>query len=322
MQFLVGMPGTDLARRKPGVQIPSPPPPNPAGQSVASMKRAALAACWGRAGAANAHGRVFDVALGAAAEAVDRQTNPSLTGGQRPALLAAHGPCEGSNSSRPWERRSSARRSSSRVRNPNSEEAVSLSGKAPGPAALKRWVTQPPGKVYERVRAVPSMRRQRRAPACSEVTSVAPARSQEAVSLTTIAPLPARSWSRVITERPLLTATSATVQSAGTNCRHGISEADGTDWAISHNCSRSLQPTSLTPSEVATASSLSKMILVFRAARPAGPRSPPRVRSGGRSSAGPGSAEAGSAAAARTRHAGHGPGPAADGAAGRAGPGR
>jgi hypothetical protein len=27
MQFLAGMPGADLARRKPGVQIPSPPPP-------------------------------------------------------------------------------------------------------------------------------------------------------------------------------------------------------------------------------------------------------------------------------------------------------
>jgi hypothetical protein len=35
--------------------------PNTAGQSVVSVERAALTACWGRAGAANAPGRVFDV---------------------------------------------------------------------------------------------------------------------------------------------------------------------------------------------------------------------------------------------------------------------
>jgi hypothetical protein len=43
--------------------------PNTAGQSVASAERAALSPFRGRAGAANAHGRVFDVGLGAAAEA-------------------------------------------------------------------------------------------------------------------------------------------------------------------------------------------------------------------------------------------------------------
>jgi hypothetical protein len=48
------MPGTDLARRKPGVQIPSPPPPKPAGQSVASLERAALTARCGRTAAASA----------------------------------------------------------------------------------------------------------------------------------------------------------------------------------------------------------------------------------------------------------------------------
>src|SRR4029453_12833940 len=48
---------------------PLPPTPNIAGQSVASVERAALAAFWGRAGAANAHGRVLDVGWGAAAEA-------------------------------------------------------------------------------------------------------------------------------------------------------------------------------------------------------------------------------------------------------------
>jgi hypothetical protein len=35
--------------------------PNTAGQSVASLERAALTAFWGRAGAANAPGRVLDV---------------------------------------------------------------------------------------------------------------------------------------------------------------------------------------------------------------------------------------------------------------------
>jgi hypothetical protein len=35
--------------------------PISAGQSVASVERAALARCWGRAGAADAHGRVLDV---------------------------------------------------------------------------------------------------------------------------------------------------------------------------------------------------------------------------------------------------------------------
>jgi hypothetical protein len=43
-----------LARRKSGVQIPSPPPPNIPGQSVASLRRAALAACCGRTTAASA----------------------------------------------------------------------------------------------------------------------------------------------------------------------------------------------------------------------------------------------------------------------------
>jgi hypothetical protein len=53
MQFLPRRHGADLARRKPGVQIPSPPPPIAAGQSVASVQSAALTACWGRAAAAS-----------------------------------------------------------------------------------------------------------------------------------------------------------------------------------------------------------------------------------------------------------------------------
>jgi hypothetical protein len=43
-----------LARRKPGVQIPSPPPHIPAGQSVVSFERAALTARCGRTAAASA----------------------------------------------------------------------------------------------------------------------------------------------------------------------------------------------------------------------------------------------------------------------------
>jgi hypothetical protein len=42
-QFLAGMPGTDLARRKPGVQIPSPPPPtSQVRASPASSRRRSL----------------------------------------------------------------------------------------------------------------------------------------------------------------------------------------------------------------------------------------------------------------------------------------
>jgi hypothetical protein len=52
-QFLARRPGTDLARRKPGVQIPSPPPPTFAGQSVASVEPATLTAGCGRAAAAS-----------------------------------------------------------------------------------------------------------------------------------------------------------------------------------------------------------------------------------------------------------------------------
>ena len=93
MQVRMALTPNSLARRRPGVQIPSPPPPNTAGQSVASLEPVALTAFWGRAGAADAHGRVFDVGLGAAAELVDHQSNPSPDRAQRPARLAAHRPC-------------------------------------------------------------------------------------------------------------------------------------------------------------------------------------------------------------------------------------
>jgi hypothetical protein len=94
-----------------------------------------------------------------------------------------------------------------------------------------------------------------------------PLGSQLAVSRTARAAAPARSWFRVISDRPLLTATSATLQPTGRNCTQGTRDADGTDWAISHSGSRSPQLTSLTPSGVATATSLLKRCLGFRAAR-------------------------------------------------------
>jgi hypothetical protein len=52
--------------------------PNLAGQSAARSTLAALAACWGRAGAANALGRVLDVDWAAAAEAGRPSEHPSL----------------------------------------------------------------------------------------------------------------------------------------------------------------------------------------------------------------------------------------------------
>src|SRR5829696_9104821 len=67
--------------------------PNTAGQSVASVEQAALTACWGRAGAANAYGRVLDVGLGAAAETGRPSEQPFARLGPRPALLAAHRSC-------------------------------------------------------------------------------------------------------------------------------------------------------------------------------------------------------------------------------------
>jgi hypothetical protein len=51
----------------------------------------------------------------------------------------------------------------------------------------------------------------------------------------TTAAAPARSWSRVMTERPSLTATFATVQPGRQDWTQGSSDADGTDWASSHS---------------------------------------------------------------------------------------
>ena len=56
MQVGMALTPNSLARRKPGVQIPSPPPHNPAGQSVAGASSAALTSFRGRAGAAKRRG--------------------------------------------------------------------------------------------------------------------------------------------------------------------------------------------------------------------------------------------------------------------------
>src|SRR6266511_1964903 len=66
--------------------------------------------------------------------------------------------------------------------------------------------------------------------------------SQPAVIRTTIAPGPARSLSRVMTDWPSFTVTFLSVQPVGRDRRHGTSDADGTDWASNHSGSRRVQP--------------------------------------------------------------------------------
>src|SRR5918994_7009719 len=111
--------------------------------------------------------------------------------------------------------------------------------------AVSCVVTHPPANTSNRVaenigaRSWISMRR--RAPGWSDRTWLAPAGSQVAASRTTIAPMPARSLSRVSTDWPSLTVTLLSVQPAGRDRRQGTSDADGTDWASSHNGSKSVQ---------------------------------------------------------------------------------
>jgi hypothetical protein len=61
-QFHVRRLGTDLARRKPGVQIPSPPPHNPAAQSVVGASSAALSSFPGSPGPHWGHARTVEAA--------------------------------------------------------------------------------------------------------------------------------------------------------------------------------------------------------------------------------------------------------------------
>jgi hypothetical protein len=128
---------------------------------------------------------------------------------------------------------------------PSTDGASLMSWARRAAGVLSRVVTQPPGNTSNRVAencgARSSISMYRRAPGWSDGTWVAPAGSQVAVSRTTIAPMPARSLSRVSTERPSLTVTLLSVQPAGRDRRHGTSDADGTDWASSHCGSRSVQ---------------------------------------------------------------------------------
>ena len=106
-----------------------------------------------------------------------------------------------------------------------------------------------------------SIRWKWRTPSTGDGPWTAPPGSQAAASRTTRAPSPARSWLRVIVERPSLTATFPTDQPTGRGARtHGTSDADGTDWASSHNASMSVQSTSVRFSGVLTATSLLRAI--------------------------------------------------------------
>src|SRR6266508_6897608 len=80
-----------------------------------------------------------------------------------------------------------------------------------------------------------------RTPSVGDGPSTAPLGSQAAVSRTTRAASPARSWFSVSTERPSLTVASATVQPTGKARTHGTIDADGTDWACNHSGSRWVQ---------------------------------------------------------------------------------
>src|SRR5829696_9635142 len=111
--------------------------------------------------------------------------------------------------------------------------------------AVNCVVTHPPvntsNRVAENVGARSWISMSRRVPGSSDRTWLAPAGSQVAASRMTIAPMPARSLSRVSTDRPLLTVTLLSDQPTGRDRRHGTSDADGTDWASSHCGSTSEQ---------------------------------------------------------------------------------
>ena len=70
---------------------------------------------------------------------------------------------------------------------------------------------------------------------------MAPVVSHVAVSRTTSAGAPTRSWSRVNFDQPLRTLAAPNDQPSGTSRTHGTKEAVGTDWASSHRGSSSWQ---------------------------------------------------------------------------------
>src|SRR4030095_9518272 len=119
-----------------------------------------------------------------------------------------------------------------------------------GSAALvqeSRAVTQPPGKTVYQVAARPgpwSVRSKRWAPGWSEGRWMVAVVSQVALSRTTRNPT--SYLRRVNIDHPFLAADGlvssgrfTNLQPAGNDGTHGARESDGTDWAISHNGSRS-----------------------------------------------------------------------------------
>jgi hypothetical protein len=135
-----------------------------------------------------------------------------------------------------------------------------------------------------------STSRQRRAPWLLGGHLGRSVRWQDAPSFTTIAPLPARSWSRVIIDRPSLTATWATLQPTGRNCTHGTSDAEGADWGHQPQWLPIAAAHVLDPQRGLHGVLAVEQVLGFRAAWPPDRGSPPTARSGGRSTAGPGCA--------------------------------
>ena len=106
-------------------------------------------------------------------------------------------------------------------------------------------MTQPPGNTVCQVVCVESavaVRSYRRVPGWSGGVGIAPVVSQSAVSRTTRAGLPRRSWSRVNLDQPLRTLAAPRVQPSGSDRTQGTSEAEGTDWASSQSGSSSSQP--------------------------------------------------------------------------------
>src|SRR4029453_2291363 len=118
-------------------------------------------------------------------------------------------------------------------------------------------------RVAENLGARSWISMRRRTPGWSERTWLAPPGSQVGARRTTIAAMPARSLSRVSTDRPLLTVTLLSVQPVGRDRRQGTSDAVGTDWASSHCGSRSVQARLPMYSGVAPASLLVTFSTMF-----------------------------------------------------------
>jgi hypothetical protein len=91
-RFLAQRPSADLARRKPGVQIPSPPPPNLQVRPSPTSSGRRSPPSGSALGPRTPMGGYSTSAWERLPKLVDRQSNPSLDSVQRPALLAAQRP--------------------------------------------------------------------------------------------------------------------------------------------------------------------------------------------------------------------------------------